>query len=298
MEATPSSYHQHTLPPSSSHYPYHHPPPADEPLPTYFHSQHPLQPPVSRYALPHPPPPTHHDEVRTLFIAGLPDDCKSREIYNLFREYPGYVSSHLRSSTDSSRPYAFAVFADQQSAVAAMHALNGLVFDLENNSTLYIDLARSNSKSTKHQIKGVGSNIHMPGKVNSAYSTYDYPSTQSHISFHYDEAHEVDPKKLTSSKTYALQNNPPCPTLFVANLGPTCSEQELTSIFSKYPGFLKLLLQKRNGVSVAFADFQDIASSTEALNSLQGTSLNTSSGDPLRIEYSKSRMGLRKRDRR
>lgn len=47
--------------------------------------------------------PTHasigaRDEVRTLFVAGLPEDVKPREIYNLFREFPGYETSHLRSS--------------------------------------------------------------------------------------------------------------------------------------------------------------------------------------------------------
>lgn len=47
--------------------------------------------------------PTHvsigaRDEVRTLFVAGLPEDVKPREIYNLFREFPGYETSHIRSS--------------------------------------------------------------------------------------------------------------------------------------------------------------------------------------------------------
>lgn len=47
--------------------------------------------------------PTHasiggRDEVRTLFVAGLPEDVKPREIYNLFREFPGYETSHLRAS--------------------------------------------------------------------------------------------------------------------------------------------------------------------------------------------------------
>ncbi|RWW87788.1 hypothetical protein BHE74_00003369 [Ensete ventricosum] len=64
------------------------------------------------------------DEVRTLFIAGLPDDVKPREIYNLFREFPGYQSAQLRRSGQSSQAYAFTVFTDQQSALSAMRALN------------------------------------------------------------------------------------------------------------------------------------------------------------------------------
>ncbi|KMZ61513.1 hypothetical protein ZOSMA_51G00020 [Zostera marina] len=52
---------------------------------------------------PHEPPPNPHslpcdshfhvqEEMRTLFIAGLPGDVKHREIYNLFRTFPGYQS--------------------------------------------------------------------------------------------------------------------------------------------------------------------------------------------------------------
>nr|TKR65980.1 hypothetical protein D5086_0000316090 [Populus alba] len=65
-----------------------------------------------------------YDQVRILYVAGLPDDIKPREIYSLFREFPGYESSHLRSPSQNSQPFAFASFADQPAAVPAMHALN------------------------------------------------------------------------------------------------------------------------------------------------------------------------------
>ncbi|KAI3791480.1 hypothetical protein L2E82_05250 [Cichorium intybus] len=45
--------------------------------------------------------------------------------------------------------FGFAVFIDQPSALAALHTLNGLVFDLEKGSTLHIDLAKSNSRSKR-----------------------------------------------------------------------------------------------------------------------------------------------------
>nr|DAD21485.1 TPA_asm: hypothetical protein HUJ06_022948 [Nelumbo nucifera] len=47
--------------------------------------------------------PASQEEVRTLFITGLPGDVKPRKIYNLFREFPGYQSSKLRNSTRSSQ---------------------------------------------------------------------------------------------------------------------------------------------------------------------------------------------------
>ncbi|XP_028243837.1 U1 small nuclear ribonucleoprotein A-like isoform X1 [Glycine soja] len=265
-------------------------------------------------------------EVRTLFVAGLPEDVKPREIYNLFREFPDYESSHLRSPSNSSQPFAFAVFASQQSAIMAKHALNGLVFDLEKGSTLYIDLAKSNSRSKRTRIDderagadkkargltpswatpdsalaGVGS-IHMPGMGNPAFNTnmFGYPSAQS--------LGNADGSTMSgglfanlkkSSTPYVPQNSTPCATLFVANLGSSCNEQELIQVFSRYPGFLKLKMQSTYGAPVAFVDFQDVGSSTDALNSLQGTILHSSqSGEGMRVEYAKSRMGMRKKPNR
>ncbi|XP_010652787.1 RNA-binding protein L isoform X3 [Vitis vinifera] len=327
-------------PPPSAHppppFPYYqpHPPPLGPPAPPPQQVAPPPPPPPPQqqpFLFPHQPPPppfasyapplypqTSVDEVRTLFIAGLPEDVKPREIYNLFREFPGYESSHLRSPSQNSQPFAFAVFLDQQSAIAAMHALNGMVFDLEKGSTLYIDLAKSNSRSKRSRADderpgldkkvkgsagfsrppdsaGVGS-VHMPGMGNSAYSMIGYPSTQSHGNFDGRALNETPAKLNNSSAPYFPQNATPCPTLFVANLGPTCSEQELIDIFSRCPGFLKLKMQSTYGTPVAFVDFQDTPCSTGALNHLQGTVLYSSpAGEGMRIEYAKSRMGLRRK---
>ncbi|XP_050367398.1 RNA-binding protein L isoform X4 [Argentina anserina] len=306
-------------PPGSVHYPYYNQPPQPPPPvapPTQHHSvqpYYPSQPPP--YA---PYTRAAYDEVRTLFVAGLPEDVKAREIYNLFREFPGYESSHLRTPTEKTQPFAFAVFLDQQSAIGAMQALNGLVFDLEKGSTLYIDLAKSNSRSKRSRADderssadkrarrssysratsdpGVGS-IHMPGMGNSAYNMIGYPSAPSHGSFSGSGLNETIASNMNFSSAQQFpQNNTPCPTLFVANLGPTCTEQELIQVFSRCPGFIKLKIQSTYGAPVAFVDFQDTATSTGALSHLQGTILYSStSGEGMRLEFAKSRMGMRKK---
>ncbi len=38
------------------------------------------------------------EEVKTLFVSGLPDDIKEREIHNLFRSYDGYETCQLKYS--------------------------------------------------------------------------------------------------------------------------------------------------------------------------------------------------------
>ncbi|KAK3221873.1 hypothetical protein Dsin_008898 [Dipteronia sinensis] len=304
-------------PPPGTHYTYYPPPPpgaiqvAAAPPPQLPQPYIPQA--EASYVTPFATYSSYGGDVRTLFVAGLPEDVKPREIYNLFREFPGYESSHLRSPTQSSQPFAFAVFSDQQSAIVAMQALNGFVFDLDKGSTLYIDLAKSNSRSKRSRTddertgsdkkargsfssgtldSGFGS-VHMPGMVNSAYNMIAYPPTQSHGNFDARAANEMTAGKLNnSSAPHAQKSGTPCPTLFVANLGATCTEQELIQVFSRCPGFLKLKMQSTYGPPVAFVDFQDTASSTASLNSLQGTILYSSpAGDGMRLEFAKSRMG-------
>ncbi|XP_013626129.1 PREDICTED: uncharacterized protein LOC106332197 isoform X1 [Brassica oleracea var. oleracea] len=246
-------------------------------------------------------------DVRTLFVAGLPEDVKPREIYNLFREFPGYETSHLRIS-GGSKPFAFAVFSDLQSAVAVMHALNGMVFDLEKHSTLYIDLAKSNPKSKRSrpdddreslkktkpwsntaQSAGFGS-FHTPGMSSSAHNTIGFSPAQS------QGVANVAGRAMSTPKSNNAAE--PCPTLFIANLGPNCTESELVQVFSRCRGFLKLKIQGTYGTHVAFVDFQDVSCSSEALHALQGTVLYSSlTGEGLRLHtrYARSRMGMRKK---
>ncbi|KAM1529531.1 uncharacterized protein LOC126601361 isoform X4 [Malus sylvestris] len=304
-------YTPHPQPPPPQPPPVVAPPPQHYLVQPYF----PQQPPsFASYVAPRIPQPSY-DELRTLFVAGLSEDVKPREIYNLFREFPGYESSHLRTPTGKSQPCAFAVFLDQQSAIGAMHALNGMVFDLEKGSKLYIDLAKSNSRSKRSRTdderpssdkrarsssysrgtpdSGVGS-IHVPGMGNSAYNMIGYPSAPS---FNDRAVHKTIALNMNnSSAQHFPQNNTPCPTLFVANLGPTCTEQELIQVFSRCPGFIKLKMQSTYGAPVAFVDFQDTACSTGALSHLQGTFLYSSTtGEGMRLEYARSRMGMRKK---
>ncbi|KAJ0099966.1 hypothetical protein Patl1_20337 [Pistacia atlantica] len=153
-------------------------------------------------------------------------------------------------------------------------------------SILYIDLAKSNSRP-KHSRTGFGS-IHIPRTGNSAYNMIGYPSTQRLGNLNARAASEITAAKLVGrhfsllfflsqfqflAVTYLLflpapncnhssvpPNVPkigtPCPTLFVANLGPTCTEQGLIQVFSRCPRYLKLKMQSTHGALIAFVDCQ------------------------------------------
>lgn len=91
--------------------------------------------------------------MRTLFVSGLPADVKSRELYLLFRSFPGYEASQLKLTPSSkngtakmSTPVGFVTFATRQDADEARTKLQGVRFDPEQPQTIRLELARSNTK--------------------------------------------------------------------------------------------------------------------------------------------------------
>ncbi|MBA0812239.1 hypothetical protein Gohar_026224 [Gossypium harknessii] len=88
-----------------------------------------------------------------------------------------------------------------------------------------------------------------------------------------------------------------CSTLFIANLGPNCTEYELKQVLSKYPGFNMLKIRAKGGMPVAFADFeymvslsslspgQQVEQATKVMTDLQSSLLPSSDRGGMHIEY-------------
>uniref|UniRef100_A0A8C4QWB0 RNA binding protein, mRNA processing factor 2 n=1 Tax=Eptatretus burgeri TaxID=7764 RepID=A0A8C4QWB0_EPTBU len=72
------------------------------------------------------------EEVRTLFVSGLPMDIKPRELYLLFRPFKGYEGSLIKLTTKQ-----------------------GVRFDPECSQTLRLEFAKSNTKTAKSKLVGV-----------------------------------------------------------------------------------------------------------------------------------------------
>lgn len=92
------------------------------------------------------------DEVRTLFVSGLPIDVKPREIYLLFRGFKGYEGSLLKLTDKQGKtlsPVAFVTFENREQAEEAKAALQGVRFDPDASLTLRLEFARSNTKVSK-----------------------------------------------------------------------------------------------------------------------------------------------------
>ncbi|KAJ3709026.1 hypothetical protein LUZ61_012731 [Rhynchospora tenuis] len=298
----------------------------EAPPPIYAH---PNPYPEDPYYYAPPPPPedalaVHHHladreqgKICTLFVAGLPDDVKPREIYNLFSCRSGFESCLLEFTGKGNQAVAFVTFYTHQDAVAAMTTLNGAIFDPDTGDTLFIELARSNSRKSSRESGpyrvidkrtrandkeshdeadtqyGDDDGLDDPSDINNTENGSEDEHPDNNVGASTEQSVETDSRKRKgrSSSDEKVEGGPqPCTTLFIANLGPACSKEELTEALSKYPGLQTLKLLRRGGMPVAFADFQDIESSTEALNGLQGTYLPSSDRGVVHIEYARSKM--------
>jgi hypothetical protein len=93
------------------------------------------------------------EEVRTLFVSGLPMDTKPRELYLLFRAYEGYEGSLLKVTSKNgktSSPVGFVTFTTRAGAEAAKQDLQqGVRFDPDLPQTIRLEFAKSNTKVSK-----------------------------------------------------------------------------------------------------------------------------------------------------
>ncbi|XP_071825370.1 uncharacterized protein [Apostichopus japonicus] len=92
------------------------------------------------------------EEVRTLFVSGLPMDAKPRELYLLFRGCKGYEGSLLKVTSKpgkSQSPVGFVTFDSRAGAEAAKESLQGVRFDSESPQTIRLEFAKSNTKVPK-----------------------------------------------------------------------------------------------------------------------------------------------------
>lgn len=272
----------------------------------------------------HAPPPPPSDEVRTIFIAGLPEDVRERELQNLLRWLPGYEASQVNHKGE--HPMGFALFSSAQYAVAARDALQDMVFDTESKAVLHTEMAKKNLFVKRGIV--ADSNAYDQSKRMRTGGDYTHAGYSSPSPFHappapvwgphgymapappapYDPyvGYPVAPVPMpapvptpspTPSSYLPVQNikdNPPCNTLFIGNLGENINEDELRGLFGAQPGFkqMKVLRQERH--TVCFIEFEDMNSATHVHHSLQGAVIPSSGSVGMRIQFSKNPFGKRK----
>ncbi|KAF7135733.1 hypothetical protein RHSIM_Rhsim08G0246900 [Rhododendron simsii] len=286
----------------------------------------PPPPPAAPAAVPHYQPPPMHmenpnrlstDEVRTVFISGLPEDVKERELQNLLRWLPGYEASQVNSKGE--HPMGFALFTTPQFAIAAKEALQDMVFDAESKSVLHTEMAKKNLFVKRGIV--TDSNAYDQSKRMRTGGDYTHTGYSSPSPFHQPPApvwgHHgymapppsyaappppydpyagypvppvpMPPAPVAAPSSYVpvqnIKDNPPCNTLFIGNLGENVNEDELRGLFIMQPGFkqMKVLRQERH--TVCFIEFEDVNSATNVHHALQGAVIPSSSSIGMRIQY-------------
>lgn len=87
--------------------------------------------------------------------------------------------------------------------------------------------------------------------------------------------------------------NPPCNTLYVGNLPPDTSEDELKELFSSRRGYKRLCFRTKANGPMCFVEFEDVNYATRALEELYGFGLSNSVKGGIRLSFSKNPLGVR-----
>lgn len=85
--------------------------------------------------------------------------------------------------------------------------------------------------------------------------------------------------------------NPPSNILYVGNLPPNTSKDELKAMFSKQRGYNRLHFHTKQNGPMCFAEFEDVSFATKALNELYGHPLHNSIRGGIRLSFCKNPLG-------
>jgi len=87
------------------------------------------------------------EEVRTLFVTGLPRDVHRREFWNLFNHIPEYEGVTINQPSDQdSQPVAFVSFSNAEVARDVRDRYDGYHLDPKSHLRLKVQLAKSNTR--------------------------------------------------------------------------------------------------------------------------------------------------------
>lgn len=82
--------------------------------------------------------------------------------------------------------------------------------------------------------------------------------------------------------------NPPCNTLYVGNLPPATSEDELRFLFSPCEGYKRMCFRQKPQGPMCFIEFDDVVFATQAMSQHQGHELSNSVKGGIRLSFSKN----------
>ncbi|KAE8699498.1 hypothetical protein F3Y22_tig00110577pilonHSYRG00033 [Hibiscus syriacus] len=232
----------------------------------------------------HPP---HHDVVRTIFIMGLPEDVKERELQNLLRWLPGFEASQV--SYKGEKPKGFALFSNAEFAVAAKDALQKMVFDAKLKSFLHIEMASKNLvvKSglvtasdglDKYGCDPVPPLLSMPNSASVASPSFHVSGKNGCCNGKSAVDGVLEGTKESITKGFS-NDKYGCYTLFVENLPEKIYWKRFGSLFCSHGQVLDAFIpNKRNskGVRFGFIRFASIEEARRVTSKMNGSYIDGS----------------------
>ncbi|QVM11346.1 hypothetical protein D8B26_005998 [Coccidioides posadasii str. Silveira] len=105
--------------------------------------------------------------------------------------------------------------------------------------------------------------------------------------------HQTTYHRLNYPPVNPADQNPPCNTLYVGNLPPDTSEDELKALFSRQRGYKRMIFRQKPNGPICFVEFDDISWATKSLKELYGYELSNSIKGGIRLSFSKNPLGVR-----
>lgn len=100
-------------------------------------------------------------------------------------------------------------------------------------------------------------------------------------------------QRLNYPPVNPADQNPPCNTLYVGNLPPDTSEDELKALFSRQRGYKRMIFRQKQNGPICFVEFEDVSFATKCLTELYGYELSNSVKGGIRLSFSKNPLGVR-----
>ncbi|OAD08555.1 hypothetical protein MUCCIDRAFT_136018 [Mucor lusitanicus CBS 277.49] len=227
----------------------------------------------------------------------------------------------ILSNLSKKQMIGFARFSTRQEAKDAAMAMNGKRVDVEKGCILKAEMAKKNLHIKRNSIvpsaSAINSNSLMPSAVllpePASASTAPmsimsrrlsqpqiqhndlFPTSQPSATAGagYESFSPLPSDLLISAGSFRPTNspadqNPPCNTLYVGNLPPATSEDELRSLFSTCEGYKRMCFRQKPQGPMCFVEFEDVVYATQAMSQHQGHVLSNSVKGGIRLSFSKN----------
>jgi len=238
----------------------------------------------------------------TLFVTGLPQDVKEREIRNMFRFYSGFVGCSLQTKRvtrdeaaaapggEQEYNLAFLLFDSEASALEAQGLLTGTKFDYHSAEAplLKVQLAKKNLGLSAAYWASESPRVNT-GAVSTVSAVDPYTGQVSYQTAPVASygASAMGAMGSIPRKRKPGVEIPPSTTLFVTNLGTVVDDEVIKSVFKGQEGFVDVFVSVRNGRRFAFVEFTSEPYATATYTNLNGWLLNSSDPESaLKISYS------------